>query len=210
MVALVLLSSLLLIACGKKEDDYTPPAQTETETPEPAPIPVPEPEATPEPEPDPTPEPEPAPAPVFDIETDRHDAIYNHDLVKAVYLGMTRAELEAMFAPLEESQNGYTPYDDYNFFIEYWGNDTVRIIIVYERDAWETFNGITFGSTVSQVTAAYGEPLATDNDVYTYYTYENEILSEAPSLAEVDVNYLYSIGFITEDGAVVGVTLSRF
>jgi len=191
---------LILTSCGKNEPEVIEnPPQEQIE----APVVV-------DPEPDPEPTPEPEPVSTFDIETDRHDAIYNHNLIKAIYLGMTRTELENSFAPLDESQHGYIPYDDHNFFIEYWGNDTVKVIIIYERDIWETFNGITYGSAAAQIIASYGEPLAIEDGLYSYYTYKNEILSEAPSLAEVDVNYLYSIGFIIADDIVQGITLNRF
>ena len=153
----------------------------------------------------------PEPIPTFNIEIGRHDAIYNYELMQAVYLGMPKDELEALFDPVgEASPAGYIPYDDYNFFVEYWGNDTVRMIIVYERDSWLTFNGISATSSVADVIENYGEPLAKEGSYYIYYTFDNELLETMPSLTEINVNYLYSIRIIVDEDVVQGVTISKF
>ena len=154
--------------------------------------------------------PEPTPAPAFSIDADRQDAIFNHDSVGAVFLGMTKAELETVFAPGDVTKNDFTPYDDYGFFAKYYGNDTLKELVVFEKSTWETFNGISCGSTLDELIAAYGEPLSSKSGIYTYYTLNNEILKEAPSLVEVDINYLYSLSFIVENDLVNCVMLSRF
>jgi len=209
ILSLAILSCFIFIACGKQEvlEIENPPLVQEDIQIDIAPKPVP----AAEPAPMPIVIAEPEPIPTFNVEIGRHDAIYNHDLMVAVYLGMSKDELEAFFTPAgDATKAGYVPYDDYNFFVEYWGNDTVRMIIVYERDSWLTFNGVTAGSTLADVVANYGEPLAVEGNYYVYYTYHNELLLEAPSYTEVDVNFLYSIRVIVEDDVVLGVTISKF
>ena len=208
IVSLAILSCFIFIACGKQEpleiENPTPVVQEDIQ------IDI-EPKRVPAAEPAPVVVSEPDPIPTFNVDIGRHDAIYNHDLMVAVYLGMSKDELEGFFAPAgDASPAGYVPYDDYNFFVEYWGNDTVRMVIVYERGSWVTFNGVTAGSALVDIVANYGEPLAVEGNYYVYYTYHNELLKEAPSYTEVDVNYLYSIRVIVEDDVVKGVTISRF
>ena len=213
IVCLAILSCFIFTACGNKSALVETPAEEQVVIEinvDPPQVPLVDPDPDPEPEPIPIEVLGPEPLPVFNIDFDRHDAIYNHELMVAVYLGMPKEELEEFFTPGDVTRAGYIPYDDHNFFVEYWGNDTVRMIIVFERDSWVTFNGITSGSPMSHVINAYGEPLVVDGNYLIYYTYHNELLDETPSYTDVDVNFLYSIRLIIEDDEVHGVTISKF
>jgi hypothetical protein len=153
---------------------------------------------------------EEVPDSIYDIAENRQDAIYNPETARAVSLGMTKAALEAAHTPGAVTKNGYTSYDEYAFYIRYYGNDTVKEIVVSTDSDWRTFNGVTRGTPAEELTAAYGKPLSDQGGIYVYYTYQNVLLTALPSMVEIDLNQLYTIDFVMKDGAVDTVMLSRF
>ena len=209
LTALLMICMIMaLAACGAGNTEKT--EAPERETPEPTQQASSAPETEKQPEPTVEPFAEPTPEPTYPIEAGRADAIYNTETYKAIWLGMSREELEANFEPQEETEGGYIPYDNFGFFVKYWGNDTVLEILLYLDSRWATAPGLKAGDSEKTAAELYGAPTSKVDNVFFYYFIGDEQQTEMADLTKIDLNKYYSMRVMFEDDAVSSISFVRF
>ena len=197
LILFVILSLLAcMAACGGNASPTPTPSALET--------------VSPTPEPTAKPTPEPTPEPTARVELSQYDSIYNIKDNKAVTLGMTKAELDKIAVPGSVTDNGYTPYDDFGFFVNFYPNDTVKDLVLFQSDRWVTCNDLAAGSDEDEIIENYGQPLSLTGGTYFYYTLDNEILEAMPDMTKINLNNLYSIQIQAEGGVITSISLGRF
>ena len=207
-VLLSIFMIMALTACGAGTPGKTDAPEEKTAEPTQQATDAPETEEPSDTAPEPTAE--NTPEPTYPIEADRSDAIYNAENFNAIWLGMPREELEANFEPQAETEGGYIPYDNFGFFVKYWGNDTVLELLVYLDGRWMTAPGLKVGDSENTAEELYGAPTSAIDNVSFYYFIGSEQLTEMADLTKIDLNKYYSMRVMFEENAVSSISFVRF